>query len=180
MKLVKLDGKLFEVTKSSWNDELNFCEEHFSTMGYQYALDAIELKLQNPAPSMHYFALLEDDSSEAVALVTCSHALPGSPDGWLKVLEIRMTPKVDSRNPRNAETLEFQRYEEVTKYAGEIVANLLEFSKECKCHKLKVYTNMQTDVAALKAVAHNLKSSEMFKDLGILVDSHKNWLEFTF
>jgi hypothetical protein len=179
-RLKKVDDLIGKATRDAWTSELRDADENFSPAGYYNLLDSVSYRLTLKGDDDHFYhyALIDSDKGNtAQAILGISHVLPNLPDSYLKVLSIRMTPRLDTRNVNTELNNRVTRHAEIAKVAAGCIAGALELTESVyPVDSFKLYTtSTQTDLDMLLYVTDSLSQS-ILKDAGINADSHGNWL----
>lgn len=175
MRLVQVTAEILDHTRTSWGMELE--DVPFSPSGYDQLLDSIAYKLESKTENIYYYALMAEGEQSATAILELSHVLPNLPETYLKVLSIRMTPKLDTRNTDTESNNRVTRHREIAQIAASCIAEVLILSEsEHKAPYFKLFTtSTQTDLEMLLYVTDSLQST-VLKEAGIEADHHGNWL----
>ena len=176
-----LTESIFEKTRLDWEKELSSVKEVFSTVGYEQCLDSAELRLtkySRDLVTMYCLSPAAVESGPAVALIDLVHALPGHKESYIKLMALRMTPRLDSRMPITEKSDLLARHKEIAKIASFVVASVLEKALTESCQKIKVFTTVQADVNVLMTAASSMDRT-LLRSENINVDTYGNWIEFS-
>ena len=178
MRLVRVNKAILDATKLRWGEELESETVTFSPSGYGNLLDSVAYKLESPAENFFHYALVDgSDDLAALAILELSHVLPNAPDTYLKVLSIRMTPRLDTRNADTADMNRVTRHHSIARVASYCISEVLRLSlSEHPVSYFKIFTTRtQTDIDMLIYVTDQL-NKDVLLGAGIEADSHGNWL----
>ena len=180
-RLNELSEEVLQATRETWESELEDANDLFSTTGYQMTLDAAEFRLTSkPKRDMvTTYSLVPTSSSNgsAVALLELVHVLPGHEESYMKLMSIRMTPRLDTRIPNTAANNRLTRHEEIALIASTAITSVLSKAVDIELSMLKVFTTPQTDVNLVLNISKSMNNKAL-GDYGIEVDSHNNWVVF--
>jgi hypothetical protein len=178
-QLNKLSENVLKATRGTWESELEDANDSFSTIGYQMTLDSAELRLTSKPDMVTTYCLVPTSGSteSAVALIELVHVLPGHDESYMKLMSIRMTPRLDTRMSNTAANNRFTRHNEIALIASTAITSVLSKAVDMELSMLKVFTTPQADVVLLMSIS-KLMNNERLHNHGIDVDSHNNWVQF--
>ena len=178
-QLNELSKNVFDATRRTWESELEDANDSFSTIGYQMTLDSAELRFITKRDMVTTYCLVPTSGSteSAVALLELVHVLPGHAESYMKLMSIRMTPRLDTRMPNTAANNRLTRHDEIASIASSAITSVLSKAVDRKVNMLKVFTTPQADVNILMDISKKM-DREGLRTHGIDVDSHNNWILF--
>lgn len=180
-KFNRLTPSIFSQTRLEWEKELNSAQEAFSTVGYQHCLDSAELRLtkdRRDMVTMYCLSSTAEESGPAIALIDLVHVLPGHAESYIKLMALRMTPRLDTRM-RIGENFDLlARHKEIAKIASFVVTSVLTQAVTQSCQKIKIFTTVQADVNVLMTAASSMDQT-LLRNENIHVDTYGNWIEFS-
>jgi len=178
-QLNKLSKNVLQTTRENWESELEDANDSFSTIGYQMTLDSAELRFTSKKDMVTTYCLvpLSGNTESAVALLELVHVLPGHDASYMKLMAIRMTPRLDTRMPNTEANNRLTRHHETASIAAFAITSVLSKAVDMNLSKLKIFTTPQADLNLLMSIFQKLNKKEL-RSSGIDVDSHNNWIEF--
>lgn len=172
--LVPVDSDLLDRTEAGWLEQI---EAHPGELPYARFLQFIDWSRGQigGAPTAgrgrsYCYALVKDDQpTAAVALVSVSYARPETRSPWLKVLEMRLEPRLDVL--ADDEDVDEDNLIELSIVLGEILLGSFKLAHdEFPSKELKVYGEQPATKQFMEGIATNLR-----KD-GLKAKAHGNWL----
>jgi hypothetical protein len=181
LEFLPLSKAILDETKNKWVSLIGE-DTDYNPVGYYQFLDFSEAKLNNTtsAPDSHCYAVLNKGEEYATALFSLTHALPQSPEPWVKVLDMRTSPCLDLRVPESIGDSIFDRREMIGKVIPFGLINILKLTYSTHlANKLKIWGNKQVDLDLFKIFKDLLSSDAELNhtDLGFEFDTYSNWLE---
>ena len=179
----KINKTILKSTKAKWLEILGD-ETEFNPSGYYQFLDSAEAKLEKRtvAPDSHCYALSKKGDKHASALFMITHALPKSPDSWVKVLDMRTSPAYDLRRPVSGKDTVFSRRETIGTIIPKGLINILALTYSAhKASKLKIWGNKQVDIDLFNIFKDLVEENKEYKnkDLGFSFNNYSQWLEIS-
>ncbi|MGK0440891.1 MAG: hypothetical protein ACJA0N_000686 [Pseudohongiellaceae bacterium] len=180
-KFEKLTMENLEATKSEWVALLD--DVTFNPNGYYQFIEAAESRLQGNAVELnsYTYVVISDESEAAIAMFDIVHALPKSPDSWVKVLGMRTSPLLDLRFEERVGDTQFDRREKI----GSVIAFGLSkvvglIYGEMMAGKIKVWGNKQVDIDIFMIFKRELEADPATKaGLNVHFENVGGWLEIT-
>ncbi|MBD2857507.1 hypothetical protein IB286_00710 [Spongiibacter sp. KMU-158] len=184
--LTALDTPLLTSTKKVWESYLQDDDLPFSPTGYEGLLSLCESTLANPQAHRDtlLFAVHRRDETFATAIFLVTIPLAGTQHAWMKILESRTSPALDSRWTNSPIPIT----DRLRKIAQVLVTGFFELYRESittyQCSKLKIFGNKQADRALfMKFVEHLDNAPETEEDIGqgleISLESYGAWMELS-
>lgn len=174
--LRKTEKGLISELEETWLRPLEDLED-VPDAPYQMAVSWAEKSIENPTGTDVY-CVYDSEKKEALAIATFKPVFSGNPDGWLKVMNIGLSPKFDHRQPDTALANRFTRGEALGEITAAIVIGGLELATEHGVKKVKIYASNEITLEFFEFVVSNL-SKDLFEVSELSVDTHGNWLVFT-
>lgn len=176
MDLKKVDVDLVGELQRQWLEPLSDLPD-VPDAPYEMAVAWAEKSARDPSGS-DVHCVYDVEKERALAIATFKQVLPNNPDGWLKVMNIGLSPYFDLRQPEDAESNRFTRGRHLGEIASTLVIGGLELANSVGVKKVKIYASNEITLEFFELVVSNM-DTDLYKISGLSVDTHGNWLVFT-
>ncbi|WP_405417169.1 hypothetical protein [Marinobacter flavimaris] len=144
---------------------------------YEMAVAWAEKSAESPSGT-DVHCIYDREKEEALAIATFKPVFPNNPDGWLKVMNIGLSPWFDLRQPETEESNRFTRGKILGQIASSLVIGGLELATSVGVKKVKIYASNEITLEFFELVVSTM-DTELYKLSELSVDTHGNWLVFT-
>ena len=173
--LVEVDSEVIKDLEKTWLKPLED-DEHIPDTPYEMAVSWAEKKRHSDDNSTAHAVYNEE---EPLALVDIRQVFPGQDNGWLKVMNITVAPRYDSRQPDTAALNRTTRGKEFGDIAASLVLESLKLATTVVgVPKVKIYAPTEITLDFFEYVISNL-TDELIRKAELRVDSHGNWFTLT-
>jgi hypothetical protein len=178
---------LLKSTYENWDEILSVSDLPFSPVGYESLLSYCNEILEKPAN--HKDALLyvvrKNNEDFASGIFIATLALPNTPNAYMKILESRTSPKLDSRWGNDYATPFTERLALISQVLVTGFYDLYQTSiTENNCTKLKIFGNKQADRDLFMRLVETINNGpetgpNSGDDITVDLEAHGSWIVLT-